>query len=52
VNECVKVFRNGLGDDTEEELEILESKLLSAREMLDKNMGAIEHELIRRKIPK
>lgn len=49
VNECVRVFRNGLSDDSEEELEILESKLLSAREMLDKNVGAIEHELSRRK---
>jgi hypothetical protein len=49
VNECLRVFRNGLGDDSEEELEILESKLLSAREMLDKNVGAIEHELNRRK---
>ncbi len=51
VNECVRVFRNGLGDDSIEELEILESKLLSAREMLDKNVGAIEHELKRRKEP-
>ena len=49
VNECVRIFRNGLSDDSEEELEILESKLLSAREMLDKNVGAIEHELSRRK---
>ena len=49
VNECVRVFRNGLSDDSEEELEILESKLLTAREMLDKNVGAIEHELSRRK---
>lgn len=49
VNECVRVFRNGLSDDSVEELEILESKLLSAREMLDKNVGAIEHELSRRK---
>jgi hypothetical protein len=49
VNECVRVFRNGLTDDSDEELEILESKLLSAREMLDKNVGAIEHELNRRK---
>jgi hypothetical protein len=49
VNECVRIFRNGLQDDSEEELEILESKLLSAREMLDKNVGAIEHELTRRK---
>lgn len=49
VNECVRIFRNGLTDDTDEELEILESKLLSAREMLDKNVGAIEHELTRRK---
>ena len=48
-NECVKIFRNGLGDDSEEALEILESKLISAREMLDKNVGAIEHELNRRK---
>lgn len=49
VNECVRVFRNGLTDDSDEALEILESKLLSAREMLDKNVGAIEHELKRRK---
>lgn len=49
VNECVKVFRNGLTDDTEEELEILESKLLKARQNLDKNVGAIENELQRRK---
>ncbi|MDD9959362.1 MAG: hypothetical protein OXU66_10515 [Gammaproteobacteria bacterium] len=52
VNECVRIFRNGLQDDSEEELEILESKLLSAREMLDKNVGAIEHELTRRKTEK
>lgn len=52
VNECVRVFRNGLTDDSDEELEILESKLLSAREMLDKNVGAIEHELSRRKSEK
>ena len=52
VNECVRVFRNGLTDDSEEALEILESKLLSAREMLDKNVGAIEHELTRRKTEK
>ena len=49
VNECVRIFRNGLTDDSDAELEILESKLLSAREMLDKNVGAIEHELTRRK---
>lgn len=49
VNDCVRIFRNGLTDDSDEELEILESKLLSAREMLDKNVGAIEHELTRRK---
>lgn len=49
VNECVRIFRNGLSDDTDEELEILESKLLSAREKLDKNVSAIEHELHRRK---
>ncbi|MFM1896588.1 MAG: hypothetical protein RLZZ385_1662 [Pseudomonadota bacterium] len=49
VNECVRVFRNGLTDDSEEELEILESKLLSAREKLDRNVGAIESELIRRR---
>lgn len=49
VNECVRVFRNGLGDDTQEQLEILESKLLKAREKLDKNVGAIENELMRRK---
>lgn len=52
VNECVRVFRNGLTDDSDEELEILESKLLSARDMLDKNVGAIEHELTRRKAGK
>lgn len=52
VNECVRIFRNGLTDDTDEELEILESKLISAREMLDKNVGAIEHELTRRKVEK
>lgn len=52
VNECVRVFRNGLTDDSVEDLEILESKLLTAREMLDKNVGAIEHELDRRKIKK
>lgn len=51
-NECVRVFRNGLTDDSEEALEILESKLLSARGMLDKNVGAIEHELSRRKSEK
>jgi hypothetical protein len=49
VNDCVRVFRNGLSDDSVEDLEILESKLLSAREMLGKNVGAIEHELSRRK---
>ncbi|MCB1671691.1 MAG: hypothetical protein R3F41_06385 [Gammaproteobacteria bacterium] len=49
VNECVRVFRNGLTDDSEEELEILESKLLKAREKIDKNVGAIENELQRRK---
>jgi len=49
VNDCVRVFRNGLSDDSVEDLEILESKLLSAREMLDKNVGVIEHELDRRK---
>lgn len=49
VNECVRVFRNGLQDDSEGELEILESKLLAVREGLDKNVGAIEHELKRRK---
>jgi hypothetical protein len=49
VNECVRIFRNGLTDDSEEELEILESKLLKAREKLDKNVGAIENELQRRK---
>lgn len=52
VNDCVRVFRNGLQDDSDEELEILESKLLSAREMLNKNVGAIEHELERRKAKK
>jgi hypothetical protein len=30
-------------------LEILESKLLSARELLDRNVGVIENELTRRK---
>ena len=49
VNECVRVFRNGLTDDTNEELEVLESKLLSARELLDRNVGVIENELARRK---
>ena len=49
VKDCVRVFRNGLRDDSEEELEIMESKLLSAREMLDKNVGVIEDELTRRK---
>jgi hypothetical protein len=39
------VFRNGLSDDSEEELEIVESKQLSAREMLDKNVGVVDHEL-------
>ncbi len=52
VNECVRVFRNGLSDDSVEDLEILESKLLSARSMLDKNVGAIEHELDKRKAKK
>jgi hypothetical protein len=52
VNECVRIFRNGLTDDTDEELEILESKLLAARENLDKNVGAIENELQRRKSQK
>lgn len=50
VNDCVRVFRNGLTDDSVEALEILESKLLSAREMLDKNVGVIENELDRRKL--
>jgi hypothetical protein len=49
VNECVRIFRNGLSDDSEEELEILESKLLAAREKLDQNVGAIENELLRRR---
>jgi hypothetical protein len=49
VNDCVRIFRNGLTDDTDEELEILESKLLAARQNLDKNVGAIENELLRRK---
>ena len=49
VNECVRVFRNGLEDDSDEELEILESKLLTARSKLDRNVGAIESELSRRK---
>jgi len=52
VNDCVRVFRNGLTDDSVEDLEILESKLLSARELLDKNVGVIEHELDRRKSKK
>lgn len=49
VNQCVRIFRNGLSDDTQEELEILESKLLKARGKLDKNVGAVESELLRRK---
>lgn len=49
VNECVRVFRNGLGDDSEEELALLESKLLAARAKLDANVGAIASELDRRK---
>ena len=49
VNECVRIFRNGLSDDSQEDLEILESKLLKAREKLDRNVGAIENELLRRK---
>lgn len=49
VNECVRVFRNGLSDDTSEELEILESKLLTARAKLDRNVGAIEGEIARSK---
>jgi len=49
VNECVRIFRNGLTDDSQEDLEILESKLLKAREKIDKNVGAIENELQRRK---
>lgn len=49
VNECVRIFRNGLSDDTKEELEILESKLLTTRQMIDKNVGVIEDELTRRK---
>lgn len=49
VNECVRVFRNGLTDDSDEELEILESKLLSTRELLDRNVSVIENELVRRK---
>lgn len=48
-NECVRIFRNGLSDDTDEDLEILESKLLAARAKLDENVGAIESELERRK---
>jgi hypothetical protein len=36
VNECVRVFRGGLTDDSDEELGILESKLLSARGTLEK----------------
>jgi hypothetical protein len=36
VNECVRVFRDGLTDDSDEELGILESKLLSARGTLEK----------------
>ena len=52
VNDCVRVFRNGLTDDSVEALQILESKLLSAREMLDKNVGVIENELDRRKLKK
>jgi len=49
VNECVRIFRNGLTDDSEEELEVLESKLLKARAKIDQNVGAIENELQRRK---
>jgi len=49
VNECVRIFRNGFSDDSNEELELLESKLLSARSKLDKSVGAIEDELQRRK---
>ena len=49
VNECVRVFRNGLTDDSYEALKKLESKLLTAKEMLDKNISAIAHELSRRK---
>ena len=30
VNECVRIFRNGLTDDSVEDLEKLESKLLTA----------------------
>ena len=48
MNNCVRVFRNGLSDDSEEELEIVESKQLSAREMLDKNVGVVDHELTMR----
>lgn len=49
VNECVRVFRNGLGDDSDEALALLESKLLAARAKLDANVGAIASELDRRK---
>ena len=49
VNDSVRVFRNGLSDGSEEELEIVESKQLSAREMLDKNVGVVDHELTMRK---
>ena len=49
VNDCVRVFCNGLSDGSEEELEIVESKQLSAREMLDKNVGVVDHELTIRK---
>lgn len=51
-NECVRIFRNGLSDDSDEDLAVLESKLLAARAKLDENVGAIESELARRKSAK
>jgi hypothetical protein len=39
VNECVRIFRNGLADDSNEELEILKSKLLSARVIRQERRG-------------
>jgi len=50
VNDCVRIFRNGLMDDSKEELEVLESKLLVARGKLDQNVGVIKNELRRRKL--
>ena len=36
VNPCVKMFRNGLSDDREQDLDILESKLMVVRKILEK----------------